>query len=650
MKTGPKKELVIFEHIGYSSLAILFYYLKMNHTVRYFTLDKNLERAEFFKKIVSNKDFSKIPEIHSDIEINYLPYNLALDNVEDTYEKFFKKDKSILLMQRLFDSELIRIAFKKTLAENLSGFYRMQLFLNDIAVRESRRIYFIPSGFIQSMELVKFHKGVPSLDRRICIPLLVRCSNYVSHWVKKVAHIILLLASPLWLLSKIKKAAPKKEPMKEYEVGIRIYRDDLEFKFKYHSVDFLLDKDNLNSDNTLFCIDTPISDEYMHALKERGYHLVELPKILESIDGPFVKQVILKKFLPCCMVLAYRSFRSRDLITKMCIKIMQKYVLWSRFFQMYRIKNYVVVNDNEAVSVARNILFAQKGVKTWYYAHSAQTDDLITPPGRRLFRNVIYSFLHYDKLVCWGDKMKRFFASHPNYIGEYLSAGCLWSEPVRLLMENGNSVSLRKKVLQHTKMAPDKIVSVFDTTFWGKNTLLNNSDMRVFMGGILAILEEHPDMAIILKKKWLWSEMLELNPECESIYDQVHSHPRCYSTNDEERDSAEVIAISDLVIAACFTSSVIESLGVRKKAMYFDATNRFSGFYFDSFPKMVAHNIPELKEFVNYWLYEIREKELDEYLRSYVIGELVAHADGQAITRFRQALCKREDRYGCSKE
>jgi len=95
----------------------------------------------------------------------------------------------------------------------------------------------------------------------------------------------------------------------------------------------------------------------------------------------------------------------------------------------------------------------------------------------------------------------------------------------------------------------------------------------------LSLINDYSGIGIILKKKGEWDEILQVLPEAEVIYKKIHEHPFCYCVGEDERDPAKVIAISDLVISACFTSTTVEALGARKKAIYFDATNWFKGFH-----------------------------------------------------------------------
>jgi len=115
-------------------------------------------------------------------------------------------------------------------------------------------------------------------------------------------------------------------------------------------------------------------------------------------------------------------------------------------------------------------------------------------------------------------------------------------------------------------------------------------------------------------------------------------HPRCIFMGDLNPDPADTIAASDLSISACFTSTTVEALGAKKRAIYYDASGRFSGTYYDNFPHLVAHSYDELRELVHHWLYETSDQEFTFYLQTYVLGELDAFLDGGAITRLRKLL------------
>jgi hypothetical protein len=59
----------------------------------------------------------------------------------------------------------------------------------------------------------------------------------------------------------------------------------------------------------------------------------------------------------------------------------------------------------------------------------------------------------------------------------------------------------------------------------------------------------------------------------------------------------------------------------------------------------VAHNYEELKKLVNYWLYEVTDKEFDNFLNKYVKNEIDPYLDGKALTRLRKLLMG----HGCAR-
>jgi len=230
----------------------------------------------------------------------------------------------------------------------------------------------------------------------------------------------------------------------------------------------------------------------------------------------------------------------------------------------------------------------------------------------------------------------QYWKAHPSYIKQYLNLGTLWSEHVRMLCEGDVPPNLPEAIAKKMKIVPDKIIAVYDTTF-GENVPLQSNDIAFFIEGILKLLEDNPQIGVIFKEKNPFGGVLSRNPEIAPVYEKLRTHERCYATGNT-CDAAEAVAASDLIVSACFTSCTVEALGARRKAIYFDATNRFKGYYYDHFPRLVAHGYEELRKFVQYWLYDITPDEFDNYLETHVKGELDTYVDGRAITRFRELL------------
>jgi len=641
-KNKESQKVVMFETLGYSLLPLALYYLMKNNRVIYLTINKRLAGFRLLRKFFANGQLMEVPDSVLDFKKSVLAYDLPLDDVEPVYNRYLENAWLIRLMKKLLKSHLIHTAYKIALAEKLFKFYRIQIFLNELAENYDResKIYFFPEETIAMISFLKRNKRIPSFHKRIRIPSWAYLISLVIYFLKKLKFIFFMAVLPFWLFGKIKKIVLRKGSPRKYQAGIRIYNDDFGFRFKYRSSDFLLDGNNLNTSNVIFCVENRLSEDYMQKLKDKRYQFVEVLDVLKEVDWMFINRVFIRTFIPYWAGAIVFSFFAPQFAIRTTLSIMYKYLLWTRFLQVYEIKNYVVYNDYDAAHIVRNIIFLQKGIKTFYYAHSCHTLDLFTPPNCNDFRDIGCSFMFYDNFISWGEKMTRFRLLHPNFIGEYKNIGCLWSEHIRDVIKGNSLLKLKTSVTAQMKRSPDRIVSVFDTTFWGYGTLLDINDMEGFFRGILRLLDDYPNLGIILKRKWILDEMLSAIPYAASMYEQIEMHPQCYCVKVDQRDPAEIIAISDLVISACFTSTSVEALGARKKAIYFDATNKFKGVFYDKFPNLVAHGYSELNRIVRYWLYEAKAADFNNYVDTYVKGELDTYADGKAITRFRQLLCE----------
>jgi polysaccharide biosynthesis PFTS motif protein len=637
-KDKQNKKIIVFEKVGYILFPFIVYYLKRNCRVMYFRVNEKLSRSSVFKKFLDTGRFEKMSSEKMNFKKRPLLYDLALDDIDEVYKGYFEKKRLILSMRKLLKSKMTHVAYKKVLTEKLCDFHMIRMLLVDFVEKcdSAVKVYFMPASTLWMFQLLK---KIYPLDKRVRIPFLAYWYQGVLGSIEKIKFIIFLFSFPGWVFLKIKKIILNREKSRHYQLGVRIYNDDFGFRYKYRSVDFLLDGKSLNRHNTLFCIENRISSDYMRRLTEKKYNLVELLDLLRVVDWRFINEILLRKFIPFWAGCVFYSFFAPGFIIRKTMAFLYKYLLWTRFLQMYKVNHYVVLNDHDGAHIIRSILFSQNGIKSIYYAHSSHSIDLFTPSNCDDYRDATVAFLCYDSFISWGNKMTKFELSHPNYIGEYKNLGCLWSETIRNVSENTPLIALENNSIRKIKKMSSKIISVFDTTFLGAYAMLGVDDMRAFYEEILKLLEDYPGIGMILKKKWPWEELVRVLPEAKDIYGQLDAHPRCYSTGNEERDPAEVIAVSDLIVSASFTSTTIEALGARKKAIYFDPGNKFRGSYFDKFPNLVAHSYDELRFLVNYWLYKIKDEDFDCYLDTYVKGELDAHTDGKAITRLRQFLC-----------
>jgi len=537
-------------------------------------------------------------EINSD-SIDYIArstrHNQILNDIDKKYESVFNDNTLEKLLEVSLNSPLVSYAYKKAMC--------LQNFFN--------------------YKITPFESGI-----------------------EKLKVIGMVMVYPFWILAQIGIPSLSTELCKKYQVGFMGAFSSWSLNNKYRSLDFLLNG-HLSKENTIFCIEEPIMPGEKELFTLRGYNWIELRKILHGADIKFIYHTILKKQISVWLSLLLKSFTEPPYITRLTLEIIYKSALWLRFLEKYHLQHYVSTNEYLPADVVRYIHLNRVGVKTWCYIHSCSTDDFITPPRQDDILSPHYSYFAYHHLIVWGEKMEKYYRKHPGHIQYYDHFGCLWSELIRIAKENPKAsevlIAAKEKFKEQNIK---KIIGVFDTSFTDKDTQfveacpLNYKDMIAFTDGLFRLLEEFPEICILFKNKLSYNSMQIHTPEIIPYYQKLIDHPRCYFPYLETTcsDPTEITAASDLIISAPFTSPCIEALGAGIKAIYYDASHKFPGCYYDRIPQFVAHNYNELKDFVEYWLYKTTPEEFDTFLNEYIKGELEENIDGKAISRFREKL------------
>ena len=636
--------IAVFENVGFFSGMVLFRHLLQGHTVRYFYCSSPLEKKGYLKKYFEDGRLKRIIpgeiELVSQTKLN----NEVLDSVDQVYNDHFADKNFVRHAENSLESPYVNAAFRKELSlkmlEKFQIFQRLDSlsgnFMNPVFYYPEDTFYKAPYNYSKIRDLIK--------SRKILIPFTGEMFAVLSDVREKIYWLLLFAAFPFWILLQSGFLGDPVGKKKDFLLGIRIYDNDFGFTPKYRSIDFLVNEECPFTDDTLFCIETDISDKYREQFKEKGYHVVEIRKILKTSGIFSVGAYVLSNIVPIWIKSLPSLVSQRPFIVKLFMEIQHKKLLWTTFLKNYSLNHYVTYNDTMAGDTIRNILFDKSGTESWYFIHSIDNFDHYTPKTEgKLFREVLYSFLCYDHLVVWGDNSEEYYRSCPNDIRHYDKLGCLWSEHVSFVQQHPETnevlVSVQKHFLAATGTMPKKCIGVYDTTAGGAQMPLQLEDIRAFVDGIVLILETFPEVGVIFKMKNP-VEFAQLHfREIVEIYQKLIRHPRCYTATSAQSDPSEVTAISDLVVSACFTSVTVEALGARKRAIYYDATGKFRNLYFDRFPRFVAHSTDELLELVLYWLYENSEQEFNTFLETYIKGELESYLDGKAITRFRERIC-----------
>jgi hypothetical protein len=178
-------------------------------------------------------------------------------------------------------------------------------------------------------------------------------------------------------------------------------------------------------------------------------------------------------------------------------------------------------------------------------------------------------------------------------------------------------------------------VAVFDSTY-ADGSLTPYSDGLAFVEGLIRLLGDLPNIYLVIKEK---KPRQHVGPGADlaRTYQTLGSHPRCLFAG-HKISASEIVACADLSISFPFTTTAIEALGAKRKAIFSDAVNKYSGTYYDSVPGLVTHGYEQLISRVQHLLFKTTEQEYEEYLATCVKGDVEPFLDGYGLTRFRELL------------
>jgi polysaccharide biosynthesis PFTS motif protein len=574
----------------------------------------------------------------------------AIRELELRYKAWFNKPPLRRILVSLYGTEDAETAIKKSVVIQLKKIFQLALAANLHAKAHecSSDQVFIPGRSFQSFRDIGFFCTICTCT----IPGYARFFHTCSYLVAKTKSVLLLAVYPAWLLIQIVLPAGETPGNKQYLLGARIYDTDLAFYQKYRSIDFLIDNNFIQPSDVLFLIDTPIDRNYRNKLTERQYATLDVREILRSSRKETIRSIplMIKNWLPAL----FYAITENPFAIRVFVEALHIHIIWTRILKEYSFSHYVVYNDTSPSQILRNILLQKKGIVTWYYVHSCGTVNYFSQLHEPEIPHVIFSYLYYDRFVTWNAKVQRYYESHPNVIQKFEGFGCLWSEAIRdIRRRQGTDPRLQTLIRKwignsSENTLKNRIIAVFDSTFGGEATL-TGQHMILFIDGILTLLEKNSQVTVVFKMKYSKNQMMQyhppvLEPMVQTAYQNLENHPRCILLDDDISEAAEVIAVSDLVISACFTSPTIEALGAGIKGIYFDADGKSRGTYYDQFPNLVAHDPDELCHIVDFWLNRVTDDEFTLFIKKYVLKEIDWYADGKAVERFRNAIA-RKDRF-----
>ncbi|SDF57957.1 polysaccharide biosynthesis PFTS motif protein [Methanolobus vulcani] len=625
MKNDEKK-VVFFENINISFYKTCVSYLNNGYIVYFFKIDNSFLTKSPIRNNLDNRKLINISELSFDYSLFTKAAFFSHKNLDSVFERYLTSPL-IRYVSNLYDSSKVVDVYRKELMGVLNTVYTMELKINAIIENSVEVVIFCPVNnyCLHSSEF-------SLLSGKVHVKAFNNRSVLLTRLQSKMKNIVLLFYPFYILFNKVKPLPSKKKDVKEIRIGLNANLPGF-FGFNHHYIGYIIDEIyGLPKSEVLF-IDETFEAQNSVDFRKYGYMHTDFRNKRERISKTFASKII-SEFIPVWLFCLRRAYKEEDFIIKSTRIILVDYIKWNMFLDSYSIEKHITVllPDN----ISKTLLLEKKGVKTFYIYPDNYAGDYHIAQDDSLPNSVFYIFMHVNHAIIFGNKVERFFNVNRNSINHYHKVGVLASQKVRELKEgliDSDLFPINKK-----KELPEKIVAVFDTSFVDYGPLKVKDGIK-FGEDILYLLQDFPEIGVIFKEKKFLSETPELAP----IYEQLEKHERCYvvrKSKEEIHFSYEVIASADLVISAAYTSTTAEALASRTKAVYYDVagTDIDEKYYFNSFPNLVAHNYSDLKRLVNYWLYEVDIKQFNNFLETYVKGEIDPYLDCKAIDRLHQIL------------
>ena len=643
-----RRRHIVFERLTPAHLVAVGWYALRGWRMAYLETAFGAPGPWWFRRLAAA---GRVRALHLK-EPLYVRFNgagdMAAERTEELYERLCARQPLVRQMADLFADERIHLAFKKYLNALLEqhGHYAL---LGE-RVRETLAVegtwWFVPArsagGALPAITATNLPPwSLPFLRGHAvegCVPLL---AFRVPWWSQAQGRLLELwdngrtCAETIgWAFWHWLCARRRRGTRSQYAFAIALVVPAREFANAIRGCDVLLDGKRIRKDNTLFVPVAHLAPAQQAALRARGLHLAPHPC---RPSGRFLRQVLAQT-----AQVAARGWGAPWWIVRVAAYLVRDYGMWSSFLAAYEVDHFICHNDFSFRHIPRNLLLNRRQVRTWYYADAINTLSAFRANSRGgwSFRQTIWSYLLYDTFVSWNETFSRFLDTHPHAIGTFLNVGCLWSEQVRLLKEGVIGSSLREQLHRAGWSSAQKLVVVFDSTYMPRSPT-DYADGLAFARDIRRLLDELPDLFVLWKEKKARGASHRPDDTAgglERYYAAMSGHPRCFFA-EHTRCPAEGIALADLTISFPFTSTGLESLGARVKALYYDPQGKYRGAYYAAIPGLTAHGYDALRQRVRELLYATSAAAYDAYLDETIKGAVDPYVDGRGLTRFREALC-----------
>lgn len=648
---NSRKKVILFENIRPFHYPVLMYQVWRGGEVYIFDFNGNLKKKRLVRYLINNDIIKRIY-----IKSVAKEYGDAIDQTEIIYNGL-RNNKLSKVVSSLYETDETSLIFKKVLVNEIFKCIYLNRYLSEKekSSGSSRELYFVPDNYKANEEIIKKHGSYNLIPlNRIKILRYVMLFLPAVHFLDKLKFFVasfLYISLQIILInlgSLIK--GKQKEPV-HFEYAIPI---DQVFQIKFkgeRGFDFLLDHKKITKENTVFILNIPINDDWVSCYEKKGYNFFVAGGIYSP--GKIIKvrhNCLSSKALIKVLFEMFACWKAFTVFMYAFFISLRTFVNWRVFSEHMSFSNYIYTNQEGAEQLAINILVRKQGGATWNYACFLGGTYLCSNNVYNFeeYRHIIWSYLNSDFFIGMNEDVISYYKLHHQDVRKYYAIGSIYSEMVCNNMKYRKKEDfLSKSFSQNVFNNNAKIIAFFDTSFIDSDECETNfQDCIIFYQDLIKLLDSLENILLIIKPAK--SEVKFISPEAQwsspkkgmeivRLWKILKSNSRVYWAGDSG-DAPAIMAFSDLVVTHCMSSPTAEALGARKKAIWYESSDKYRGVMYDKIPGLIAHGYKELEQRIENLLYKISEEEYNEYLDKFIKGKVESHLDGLALTRFRQLL------------
>jgi len=608
--------IILFRRINFLTLglSLFFTWRKNPYSISYISGSSIILKALIF--LSPNLKLTKINPIG---HYHHNCYGKAIDTVDHVFEEIVQKSYFLKKILLYFKTDNYLLVFKKELLYELSNSF----YVNEIAkefLLKNTRVLIIDSNYFQYYSFIDSTKS----SKKFMPSFFIRLPEMLNHYSVAFKNKIRLFLSFLYisLIVVIKVFASVNQ--KEFKIGVLVNNFRHQFKADGKYFDFIIDHKKIVLRDVIFIelenVPKSVKEKFAghYFSGDIGY------KNLINYGNSKILLRNLKKFIK---PIFYSLINRNSLyLTKGITTIFLNSLRWECVISHYQFHHFITYNDESTSHIARNIVFNNNNIETWYYAHSAAMGYVGETINSNVDkRHILWSYLYYDNYITWNSAMKNFIFKHPVYFKNSHVIGCLWSQ----FIEKPSTPKKQKGIV------------VFDTSY-----IDNIKEGIKFYSDIVEYGLKKLDVHITFKPKKNISDYIPGKyfygtkdyVKLQAIFNKIKEIPNM-KVAEYNCDTYSLISDSSLVITHAISSPSLEAISAQIPALYYDPSNNYKNTIYSTVPNLIISKKEHLWDQIDALLNidSIKYYQLQEKHYKGIIDDFF---DRQSISRFRNLLLK----------